>query len=151
MNRLRQGWERLCGAGQAEFFVPVAGARSARDHGAGFTKTGLAQAAFERTARSRLVNALRCAAMQPSVAACIKLSHQILFFLPITALTILAIALRLCLRMAGFVLDKNNGNFSDILHLLQRCVNECGRRPKNKEKQVGERTVKRGFKKGLVG
>ena len=47
----RQGWERLCGAGQAEFFVPVAGARSARDHGAGFTKTGLARAAFERTAR----------------------------------------------------------------------------------------------------
>ncbi len=80
MNRLRQGWERLCGAGQAEFFVPVAGARSARDHGAGFTKTGLAQAAFERTAQSRLVNALRCAAMQPSVAASIKLSHQILFF-----------------------------------------------------------------------
>ncbi len=47
----RQGWERLCGAGQAEFFVPAAGARSARDHGAGFTKTGLARAAFERTAR----------------------------------------------------------------------------------------------------
>ncbi len=60
----RQGWERLCGAGQAEFFVPVTGARSARDHGTGFTKTGLAQAAFERTARSRQVNALRCAAAQ---------------------------------------------------------------------------------------
>ncbi len=49
----RQGWERLCGEGQAEFFVLAAEASPLRqeDSGAGFTKTGLAQAAFERTAR----------------------------------------------------------------------------------------------------
>ena len=35
--------------------------------------------------------------------------------------------------MAGFVLDKNNCNFSDILHLLQRCVNLCGEAPKIKK------------------
>ncbi len=51
MQKKRQGWERLCGAAKAAFFVPAAGARSARDHGAGFTKTGLSRAAFERTAR----------------------------------------------------------------------------------------------------
>ncbi len=54
---LRQGWERLYGEAKAVFFVPAAGARSARDHGAGFTKTGLSQTAFERTARRRHVNA----------------------------------------------------------------------------------------------
>ena len=50
-RQTRQGWERLCGEAKAVFFVPAAGARSARDHGAGFTKTGFSRAAFERTAR----------------------------------------------------------------------------------------------------
>ncbi len=47
----RQGWKRLCGEAKAVFFVPAARARSARDRGAGFTKTGLSQAVFKRTAR----------------------------------------------------------------------------------------------------
>jgi len=59
-RQTRQGWERLCGEAKAVFFVPAAGARSARDHGAGFTKTGFSQAAFERTARQRHVNAGGC-------------------------------------------------------------------------------------------
>jgi len=59
-RQTRQGWERLCGEAKAVFFVPAAGARSARDHGAGFTKTGFSQTAFERTARRRRVNAGGC-------------------------------------------------------------------------------------------
>jgi len=66
-----------------------------------------ATCAFERTARPRLMNAPQREqgeTMRPSVAASLKLSHQVLFFLPITALTILAIATampsdgRLCSR-----------------------------------------------------
>ncbi len=59
-RQTRQGWERLCGEAKAVFFVPATGARSARDHGAGFTKTGFSQAAFERTARRRHVNTGGC-------------------------------------------------------------------------------------------
>jgi len=36
----RQGWERLCGTGQAEFFAPALGAPGGRDHSAGHAKTG---------------------------------------------------------------------------------------------------------------
>ena len=42
--------------------------------------------------------------------------------------------------MAGFVLDKNNFNFSHISCLMQRCVNECGKKrrpPKRRRAQPG--------------
>ncbi len=60
----RQGWERLCGVGEGLGLPPAAGARNARDHGAGNWQTALARAAFERTAR-RLPR--DCAAVRTTV------------------------------------------------------------------------------------
>ena len=50
-RQTRQGWERLCGVGEGLGLPPAAGARSARDHGAGIWQTGLPRDAFKRTAR----------------------------------------------------------------------------------------------------